>query len=200
MLLVEIAHQTTSPAAFRGRGFEVEADKLKGASCERQTPELSSAVLAANGPALVAVGAGRYAFSRASREHLFRLTGEVQCVTLSYVRRQTGDVMKKLLSLVALDPPLRGFRVVGELDMSSAHELSLALISMDGEGELTLDLSELEFIDSSGLHALMQFAGSLDGGGGKLVLVNPNALTGRIFEIAELTQHPAIMIEGTSRG
>lgn len=111
--------------------------------------------------------------------------------------------MKRILSLLPLERPLRGFRVVGEVDMSSAHELSEALATMAGGGDLTLELSELEFIDSSGLHAMVQYARSLDGANGagdKLILVNPNAMTERIFEIAGFAQHPAIVVESTSHG
>ena len=109
--------------------------------------------------------------------------------------------MKRICSFVPLEPPLRGLRVIGELDMSSALDLTDALTTMDGGGgDVTLELSELEFIDSSGLFAIVQYAGSLSGAGGKLILANPNAMTERIFEIVEFGEHPGIVIEGTSRG
>lgn len=108
--------------------------------------------------------------------------------------------MQNILSLIPLEAPLRGFRVVGELDISSAQELSQALAAIDGQGDLTLELSELVFIDSSGLHALVQYAGSINGAGDKLVLANPTAMTGRILEIVGLSTHPAIMVTSTSHG
>jgi anti-anti-sigma factor len=82
--------------------------------------------------------------------------------------------------------------------MSSAQALSNALTAMSGEGDLTLELSELEFIDSSGLHAIVQYAGSLDGGSDNLILVNPSAMTKRVFDIARFAEHPRIVIEAGS--
>ena len=45
----------------------------------------------------------------------------------------------------------------GELDMASAPELEAALgrLCREGVGEIVIDLRELEFIDSSGLRALL---------------------------------------------
>ena len=105
--------------------------------------------------------------------------------------------MEKILSLVPLEPPVLGLRLVGELDMSSAQALSDALTAMSVEGDLTLELSELEFIDSSGLHAMVHYAGSLNGNGSNLILSNPSAMTQRIFEIARVAEHPKIVIEAT---
>jgi anti-anti-sigma factor len=106
--------------------------------------------------------------------------------------------MQKILSITPLEAPLRGFRVVGELDMSSAQELNDALSAMSGGGDLTLELSELEFIDSSGLDAIMQYAESLDGGGDNLILANPSAMTERVFEIAGFEKHSRIVVGVTS--
>jgi len=100
--------------------------------------------------------------------------------------------------LVPLEAPLHGFRLVGELDISSARDVSEALTALPGDGDLTLELSELEFIDSSGLHALVQYAGSLNGAGSNLILANPTAMTERVFDIAGLAEHPRIVIEATS--
>jgi anti-anti-sigma factor len=106
--------------------------------------------------------------------------------------------MQKVFSLTPLAAPLRGFRLVGELDMGSARDLTDALTALSGDGDVRLELSELEFIDSSGLHAIAQYAGSLDGGGEHLILANPSAMTARVFEIAEFAKHPRIVIEVTS--
>ena len=43
--------------------------------------------------------------------------------------------------------------VIGDLDMASGPQLDAALTAFDGQ-EVALDLSQLEFIDSSGIHAL----------------------------------------------
>ena len=48
-------------------------------------------------------------------------------------------------------------RPVGELDMESATEFNEALadLSLEGFGRVVLDLRDLEFCDSSGLHAIL---------------------------------------------
>jgi anti-sigma B factor antagonist len=106
--------------------------------------------------------------------------------------------MQTELSLIPLEAPLRGLRLVGELDMGSARDLTDTLSAMSGDGDVRLELSGLEFIDSSGLHALVQYAGSLDGDGDNLILANPSEMTARVFEIAEFAKHPRIVIEVTS--
>lgn len=106
--------------------------------------------------------------------------------------------MQNNLLLTPLEAPLRGLRLVGELDMGSAPDLTDALTAMSGHGDVRLELSELEFIDSAGLHAIVQYAGSLDGDGDKLILANPSAMTQRVFEIASFAKHPRIVVEATS--
>ena len=59
----------------------------------------------------------------------------------------------------------RGLRLLGELDMQSAHVFREALANLPGAGQTTLDLSELTFIDSSGLHAILDFANGVNGNG-----------------------------------
>ena len=63
----------------------------------------------------------------------------------------------EVLTLVPLESPLTGFRLIGELDISTALGLKAALDGLP-QGSVTLDLAELTFIDSSGLHAIMRFA------------------------------------------
>jgi anti-anti-sigma factor len=85
------------------------------------------------------------------------------------------------------------WQVVGELDLGSAEVLRTAIVP-NGEVCLTLDLSELTFIDSSGLHALEKLAGTER----MLVLRGPTANVRRVFEIVGLDQHPCISIEDPS--
>ena len=94
-------------------------------------------------------------------------------------------------TLIPLDEPLRGFRLIGELDLATVPALKAALEPLAGQGPMTLDLTELTFIDSSGLNAIMQFAPSLNGDGA-LTLANPSAHVSRLLEIVEMHTHPAI--------
>ena len=60
----------------------------------------------------------------------------------------------------------RGWRLVGDLSSENAHLLAAAL-ARDGRppGDVTLDLTELRFIDTIGLHVIARVAADLDGGG-----------------------------------
>ncbi len=95
--------------------------------------------------------------------------------------------------VVPFEPPRLGLRVIGDLDMSTAPELQSALAELAGEGQVTLDLSGLSFIDSTGIHAILMYARSLDGGP-PMILANPSKIALRAFEIVGLTIHPAIEI------
>jgi anti-anti-sigma factor len=87
----------------------------------------------------------------------------------------------------------RGLRVVGELDMHSVRVLNEALADLPGAGQAKLDLSELTFIDSSGLHALVAYAVGQNGSG-PLILEGISAMMVRTFEITKLTEHPNLEI------
>jgi anti-anti-sigma factor len=57
-------------------------------------------------------------------------------------------------------------RLSGELDLSSVGQLNEALAPIvSAGGAITLDVSELEFMDSSTLQAIYEAAKSLDGRG-----------------------------------
>ena len=101
-------------------------------------------------------------------------------------------------STQALPAPRHGLSLEGELDLVSVRELTEALAKLDGDGDVTLDLSELTFIDSTGLHAIFEHASSLNGA--KLVLSHPSALTQRILEIVGMGEHPSIVIDCNGNG
>lgn len=80
----------------------------------------------------------------------------------------------------------RRLSLVGELDASTVPALADALAARHEQpGDLYLDLSELRFVDSVGLSALIAAARRL-GDGGNLVLVSPNDRVLRTLELSEL--------------
>jgi anti-sigma B factor antagonist len=96
------------------------------------------------------------------------------------------------------DPPFRvtvsetvGRAVVsleGELDLSSApelRELLVALAEKDGT-DIVLDLTDLVFVDSTGLSVLVMALNRSRGAGGSITLRNPSASVMRILEITGL--------------
>jgi anti-anti-sigma factor len=94
------------------------------------------------------------------------------------------------------DPP--GLRLVGELDMATVPELQTAFDLLP-PGKVTLDFTELSFIDSSGLNAIVKYAVSLNGAS-PIVLVHVPDPIRRVFEITQLNGHPAIELRSDDDG
>jgi len=80
-------------------------------------------------------------------------------------------------------------RVCGELDADTAPGLRDRLASLVEEGitDITVDLAELGFIDSSGLSSLVVGLKRVREHGGDLVMLSPTPSTMRVFEITGLT-------------
>jgi anti-sigma B factor antagonist len=89
-----------------------------------------------------------------------------------------------------LDAGIRVFTVRGELDMNTAPELEQALETAlaDEEAAIMLDLSECEFIDSTGIALIVRTWQRVDrdagnGGKGKFVLCCVNHQVRRLLKI-----------------
>jgi anti-anti-sigma factor len=89
-----------------------------------------------------------------------------------------------------------GIRLAGEVDLATSPQLNQALANIWTESEVLLELSDLTFMDSSGVSAILAFAKSRNGGG-PLVLVNPPAEIERLFELICLEQHPKVEVRHT---
>jgi anti-sigma B factor antagonist len=88
----------------------------------------------------------------------------------------------------------RTLRLAGELDIAVADRLRAAFHELDGHGDLVLELSELTFMDSSGIHACAGIATELAQTGARLVLDDPRPMVQRVVEIAGLL-HVANIVE-----
>ena len=77
--------------------------------------------------------------------------------------------------------------LVGELDMRSASVLEedLARYIGDGVAGVVIDLRELTFLDSSGLHTLVDAKRRATASGQRLVLVGATESTRRLFELTK---------------
>jgi anti-sigma B factor antagonist len=83
-----------------------------------------------------------------------------------------------------ITPTDDGFRLVGELDMATADDLSRLLRDASTNGDpIVLDFSGVSFMDSSGLRALLQGAGQANGSD-PLVILNPSAQVRRVLDIS----------------
>ena len=87
--------------------------------------------------------------------------------------------------LIELDGE-RGARLRGELDLATYDAAMEGLSELFGAtGDVSLDLSELTFVDSSGIRLFIQLHQSL-GEGGRLILRDPTPHVAGILEIAGL--------------
>jgi anti-sigma B factor antagonist len=85
-------------------------------------------------------------------------------------------------------------RLLGELDMSTASQLrdELVRLATDGATMVTVDLSDLAFIDSTGLSVLITGLKRLRQHGGDMALRSPSPGTRKVLEITGLTEVFAI--------
>ena len=80
----------------------------------------------------------------------------------------------------------------GEIDMASAAQLREALAEAAASGcvEIWLDLSDVEFMDSTGIAAIVDARGTLDGR--RFALICPDGPVRRVLEIAGIEHAIAI--------
>lgn len=85
--------------------------------------------------------------------------------------------------------------VAGELDTMTANDLleGVRPSVLAGSGDLTLDLSALSFMDSSGLLALLDLSKQLEGRG-RLVLLSPVRSVARLLQLARADTIPNLAI------
>ena len=81
-------------------------------------------------------------------------------------------------------------RLLGELDMATASLLrdALARVVSAGPSLVTVDLSDLAFIDSTGLSVLITGLKDVRQAGGDMALRSPSPATRKVLEITGLTE------------
>lgn len=85
--------------------------------------------------------------------------------------------------LLSIVPTASGFAVAGEIDAHTAPLIAEALAGSD-QDPLVVDLSGVEFVDSSGLRVLLEAHQARTAAGTSLVLSEPSAAVRRVFDIA----------------
>jgi anti-sigma B factor antagonist len=80
--------------------------------------------------------------------------------------------------------------VSGEMDIATSPELMSRLSTVRGPVPyyLLIDLSELTFMDSTGIKALVTSAKDAESRGGRLIVVAPTANIRRVFDIVHLSE------------
>ena len=77
-------------------------------------------------------------------------------------------------------------KVEGRLDTNTSPDLAEAM-KLDGVTEVVFDFSGLEYISSAGLRVLMVAHKAMAACGGKMSVVNPNAVVKGVFDITGLS-------------
>ena len=85
--------------------------------------------------------------------------------------------------------------LVGELNITCADRLTRAVVSILRlrAQHVIVDLSQVDFIDASGLRALLTAARDVGSAGRLLVLAGPSSSAARVFEIVGLERIVAVM-------
>jgi anti-anti-sigma factor len=97
-----------------------------------------------------------------------------------------------------ITPTDDGFRLDGELDMATADGLiGLLRATADSDDPIVLDFSGVQFMDSSGLRALLQAARSEDCG--PVVVKDPSPQVRRLLEISIPEGVPGLRVRPASR-
>jgi anti-anti-sigma factor len=81
--------------------------------------------------------------------------------------------------------------VAGEIDLDTAPRLTVAIEHALAAGALDLwiDLSTTEFMDSSGLHVLLEARRATQQLNRRLAIICPRGFIRRVFEVAGLADH-----------
>lgn len=83
--------------------------------------------------------------------------------------------------------------VSGEIDISNAQELGEALARFDHETPLAIDMTDVAYIDSTGLNAIAQYGRVQLDAGNELFLVVTRSPLRKIFEITNFDQYFTIL-------
>jgi anti-anti-sigma factor len=106
----------------------------------------------------------------------------------------------KTLEIGTLGGVPRGIRVRGELDIDSVAQLTRFIELLNPKSSpIVIDAAGIEFIDSSGLHALVKLAAEADGSAG-VVVRNPSRAVRRLLDLALPGGIDGMVIEFTGAG
>ena len=80
----------------------------------------------------------------------------------------------------------------GQIDSHTAPALNEALAAVSADASVSVDLSGVTFVDSSGLRVIVRAHNRQLGSGGGLTIVDPSEPVVRLFEITGLTSELTI--------
>lgn len=97
--------------------------------------------------------------------------------------------MPDRLHIRLLSAEVRQVRLEGELDVGNCDKLTTFLEALGTAGDLFLDTSRLDFIDSTGLNTLLTVDQAHRHAGSQFVIVNPSAPLTRLLGLTNLGAH-----------
>jgi anti-anti-sigma factor len=102
----------------------------------------------------------------------------------------TGPAWQPFTVTVSRDGDRATVELRGELDMSGTERLRAALEQAEEppNGLLVLDLSQLDFIDSTGLEVLLRAARRARDAGRRLIVARPSRYVRRLLEMTAIDQ------------
>jgi anti-anti-sigma factor len=100
-----------------------------------------------------------------------------------------------MLDIVGPNEAGRTLALTGELDLVTAPRLIDRIGRLvEADGDLTLELSGVSFVDSQGIRAFIQIARALDGRG-RLVLAGASPEVRKLFDIVGVGDFPNVAVE-----
>ena len=103
---------------------------------------------------------------------------------------EPGRIEQGLLTIRSEPQDAHSVSLYGELDGENARALEDEFIRIEATtvSRIVLDLSELEFIDSTGLAVILRADRRAKNDGHVLRVLRPNGQVGRIFELSGLDE------------
>jgi anti-sigma B factor antagonist len=111
--------------------------------------------------------------------------------------RGSSAVSKALELRVEQDQRAPRLVAAGELDLATAEELEAGLKELEARAPavVVLDLRELEFMDSTGLRAVIAADARARDRGARLVVVRAPGEVDRVFKLTRMDQHLELVDE-----
>lgn len=91
-------------------------------------------------------------------------------------------------SPLTITPTESGLSVGGEIDAHTAPDLASAIAECD-QSTVVVDMSAVDFVDSSGLRVLIEAHQVADQAGRSLKLSNPSSAVSRLLEISGVSDY-----------
>lgn len=93
------------------------------------------------------------------------------------------------LEIIDLENDVRLIKLIGTLDLTGTYSIEVEFVrSCEGDNTyLLVDLAEVDYISSIGVHMLIRTANSIAGRGGKMAFLSPHQ---NVLEVLELTGIP----------